>query len=503
MKHLLLFVLTFCIVAKTEAQVIPPPYSHYLNHSCEWSLYESLGDQANEHNHYKYYITGDTVIGTIAYYKLFKKGVDSSWNIITNVLTVDVYDKYASALREDAQQRFFAIPPAQTTENLLFDFSSAGMNNSVSTQANYGCNNPPLTVVSTDQVYLGVNPLTRYKMSGWTTRVIEGVGSEGGLLETGNGCVNLWGGASLICFKKDNDLLIVNNNLSCTLSGSTNTAACHARFCYTTYGNLSLFNTSSASLPGDSIQSALINFGDGTPTVNQTSNFATPVLHSYSAPGIYSVSEAITTGSGCTNSVTTSVNTMQSTNSCLLDCMAHFCYSMLDSAGVFLIATFYNTTSLQSPGDSIISAFWDFGDGSILNQTSPVSNPIVWSFYSPLGYNYSVTLTIHTGHCSSTFVDSVFFGHNNCTTTTINPVNNSRSLHIYPTLIHTTATITYNNSSGTATLLLYDATGRKVKEQRLNNATSTLNRNSLRSGIYFYAVVVKDKLVKKGKLIFD
>ena len=699
MRQLLIFILTCLFFSKSEAQT---PYSHYLNHTCEWSLYGEYGDIGLGHNHYKYYINGDTVIGANAYFKLFKLGVDSNW--FNNTLTVTTYNEYAAALREDYQQRFYAIYALQSTENLLFDFSSAGMFNSVNTEANYYCNNPPLTVVSTDQVFLGVHPLTRYKMSGWSNWVIEGIGSGGGLLETSSECFNIWGGAVLICFKKDSDVVIVNNHYPCTLSGSISTATCHANFCYsmsafsgTGGGLMSLYNTSNTTLAGDSIvsavitfgdgvpnylqtsnfgspvnhvymspgtynvsvfittatgctgtvthpvnatqsvntciphcqakfcysmidslgghlatfyntstispqdtvsqtnwdfgdgsvlsysglsavqshvymspgtyvpsltivtgdncinqysaninvsqpantctptchagfcysisslgngglmtlnntsyttlandsvASAVINFGDGSPLYSQTSNFVFPVNHVYFSPGIYSVSVIITTASGCTSTVTHFVNSTQSLNDCIPKCLSKYCYSMVDSAG-WGAATFYNASTLSQTGDSLVSATWHFGDGTDLYQASNFFAPVHHTYFSTQN-NYTAYLIIQSAGCSSTKSDTIFHNTNTCITTAVNNINTETSCgQIYPTLIHTTATIACNHNALPATLLLYDATGRKVKEQRLINATSTLNRNGLRSGIYFYAIVVKHKVVKKGKLIFD
>ena len=282
---------------------------------------------------------------------------------------------------------------------------------------------------------------------------------------------------------------------------------CHASFCYSLVDSMGVYhatfyNTSTVSLPTDSIVQSVWDYGDGNTYIFSPTG---TVYHVYATQGVYTVTLSIQTAGNCTSTSSATLNMSQPTYSCVGSCNASYCYSVVDSMGLH-VATFYNTSTAGISSDSIVKSFWDFSDGAPLDSIHSVNSP-VHHVYTSVGA-FDVHLSIRTANnCYSTANSNPVLVSNQpintCITTRIQEVNNSTFIEVYPTLIRTTATITYNNSSGTATLLLYDVAGRKVKEQRLNSGRSTLNRNGLRSGIYFYAIVVKDKLVKKGKLIFD
>ena len=50
---------------------------------------------------------------------------------------------------------------------------------------------------------------------------------------------------------------------------------------------------------------------------------------------------------------------------------------------------------------------------------------------------------------------------------------------------------------------LYDAVGKDVKKELISSATTILNRENLSSGIYFWHIEVKGKMLERGKIIFE
>ena len=50
---------------------------------------------------------------------------------------------------------------------------------------------------------------------------------------------------------------------------------------------------------------------------------------------------------------------------------------------------------------------------------------------------------------------------------------------------------------------LFSSDGRKIKEEAIQNTLHTINRDNLTNGIYFYAILYKNKSVQFGKITFN
>ena len=72
-----------------------------------------------------------------------------------------------------------------------------------------------------------------------------------------------------------------------------------------------------------------------------------------------------------------------------------------------------------------------------------------------------------------------------------NPVKNTFQFHI---------TESYNES---ATFKLFDALGRAVKQEIISSATTTLDRDNLSNGIYFWQLENEGKILERGKVVFE
>lgn len=132
--------------------------------------------------------------------------------------------------------------------------------------------------------------------------------------------------------------------------------------------------------------------------------------------------------------------------------------------------------------DESIEYTWDFGDGSAL--VTGTSTP-VHAYMAP-GI-YTVTLTAGNGGCTSTATTQITV---TAEATGISRVNNESKIVVFPNPATTTSNVlvNWNKSISSATLNIFDATGRLVSSQVINNVSSgsviELPVNQLSNGIY-------------------
>lgn len=153
-------------------------YQDYWNYDCR---------------EYSYSITGDTLINSAIYHKIWKQGksllmVDnppSPIPVCTNQL-VSTFSYYAGAIREDLSQRkIYFILPSFSVDSLLYDFTL----NAGDTIKGYFNSYAPIVIESVDSILIGTQYRKRWNIPsdcGWggtTPRIIEGIGSVFGLLE--------------------------------------------------------------------------------------------------------------------------------------------------------------------------------------------------------------------------------------------------------------------------------------------------------------------------------
>ncbi|MFY9310958.1 MAG: PKD domain-containing protein, partial [Bacteroidia bacterium] len=153
--------------------------------------------------------------------------------------------------------------------------------------------------------------------------------------------------------------------------------------------NDSVFFTDSSYVDNSaSVSTYLWVFGDGTPT----SNIKNPA-HFYTSEGTYNVTLLSTTNQNCSNAANKTVHVFDPPTSNFS--VADVC--LTDSA------IFINTSANPSMG-SIASVLWNFGDGSLLNNT--LTNP--HHLYSAVG-TYPVTLITRSSNlaCADTITDSI------------------------------------------------------------------------------------------------
>jgi hypothetical protein len=143
---------------------------------------------------YKYFITGDTLIGSRNYFKLFKSGIlylDSPF---------EVKNKYIGAIRDSAD-RFFFVEDKKAWEKLLYNFA-AKVGESICSE----CGGMEYVVSEIDTLENGRKKFYFDIITvncGSANSMIEGIGWLGGLLE-GNACYSHPGvrGSYLVCYSE-------------------------------------------------------------------------------------------------------------------------------------------------------------------------------------------------------------------------------------------------------------------------------------------------------------
>ncbi len=171
-------------------------------------------------DYYSLIISGDTVIGSQTYHKL---NIDAVAIISSALPCPNTKVDYLGAIREDApNKKVYIIPPADTTEQLLYDFNlQAG-----DTLKGYiGTSALPYadTIDSVDSVLVGGNYRKRWKINctspanSHAVEIIEGIGSTYGLVKESTCNKTDLPDYSLSCFKQNDITLYPSNPNKCNI----------------------------------------------------------------------------------------------------------------------------------------------------------------------------------------------------------------------------------------------------------------------------------------------
>lgn len=170
------FIFVFMILAPCTLRVHGQTY-YFMNDSAEWKVDYSYipGNYECFQCEYKYYLAGDTIISTIHYKKLRRSTLEQGSNFS---------DKYEGAIRQDtiAKKVFFYGWNGFPSEELLYDYS---LDTGDTIQSWIGND---WIIFAVDSVLIGSKFHKRMKygigIGDDTLALIEGVGSENGLLQS-------------------------------------------------------------------------------------------------------------------------------------------------------------------------------------------------------------------------------------------------------------------------------------------------------------------------------
>ncbi len=120
-----------------------------------------------------------------------------------------------------------------------------------------------------------------------------------------------------------------------------------------------------------------------------------------------------------------------------------------------------------------------------------------WIFYSLATQNNTTALLNDTWVVNRDEID-----YSACLTVSINEINNSNSINIYPNPFSTQTTLQTGNLFHNATLTVYNLYGQTVKEiKNISGQTITIFRNNLPSGLYVIRLTENNKVITTNKLI--
>ena len=459
------YILLLVVICGLTIKIVAQPYSNYINYSSVWGMKSGSSDGVNNYvSHFRYYINGDTTIGTYNYFKLNVIGVDSIIPINSGSPSDTSFNYYIGALREDIAKKFYFIPKNQSSENILFDFNLTIGSSLPNNLGNQGCNSPQLVVQSLDSVYLGTTHLKRFQTNNTlVNRLIEGVGSEGGLIEQGSMCLGIEFNSYLLYYTKDADTLTIDPAGQNVVANYSVNAACE--------GTPICFKDSSTSKVGIII-SRYWDFNDG-----ELYCCSSNPCHLFANSGTYLVKLIVTNSNGITDTVINSVTVYAQP-------VANFS-SSLNSNG----ATF---TDLSTSANGTIDTWqWNFPNGNPSTSSQQNSPYITY----PIG-TYSACLKITSAYGCK---DSV------CNTIAITSVNENYVKGISnfsPNPFSEQTTLQTDKILKDATLTVYNSLGQQVKQiEHVLGQTVIFNRNDLPSGLYFIQLIENNQTLTNNKLI--
>jgi len=204
-----LLVLLIPVVNAQQASRFPikPGSVWRINYEYSYSCSNSTFIHENGDEEYKYFIDGDTVVGTRTYFKLYKTGIlflDTPFRI---------EHKYMGALRDSAD-RFFYMAKEEESEKLLYDFK-VDVGDSIYVEGS----DMRFPVDNIGTLENGRKKYELYIMSvncGSANTIIEGIGWLGGILE-GNSCSGHPGvrGSYVVCYSEDDQPIYETDHTRC------------------------------------------------------------------------------------------------------------------------------------------------------------------------------------------------------------------------------------------------------------------------------------------------
>jgi len=208
-------------------------YHTFPAHDAVWGedYYDFVPLTSYEHcGCYQTFITGDTIVGTKTYHKLWVSG--TSYYPYCNISypycdgsNPYTFNNYDGAYREDSlNKKIYYLPPDSTSDTLLYNFN---LNLGDTLPPTYCNASYPYNYISkVDSILIGTK---FHKCFGVTDRffktdsiyayLIEGIGSTWGLISYLHGQGEYPSGSHLNCFSLNGITLYPDTNTVCQLSG--------------------------------------------------------------------------------------------------------------------------------------------------------------------------------------------------------------------------------------------------------------------------------------------
>jgi hypothetical protein len=226
-KLLLLFSLTVALSFSTKAQT--SVYHPFPDSDAVWNISWTHYDQGvvtcTETGKWSYIISGDTLINSILYHKIYIPYC--TWLSGFCVINLPCGAGYAGAIRQDTTQRkVWLMFPDSSNEGVLYDFN---LNASDTVHLPYSNCYQSIYISSIDSVLIGSDYRKRWNINSNPNSdfLIEGIGSSLGLLGnagTGALCSPFDQGdyTTLSCFQQNHKTLFPDTSTACDIISSVN-----------------------------------------------------------------------------------------------------------------------------------------------------------------------------------------------------------------------------------------------------------------------------------------
>ena len=217
MKKLLLLI---AIISALSTKAQTTVYHPFPDSNAIWNfhLYLYCFSNGTADEYYSITFSGDTLISNQTYHKLSTPFVQS----FSTGTCGEINTGYKGAIRQDAaNKKVFYIPPAESTEQLIYDFN---MQVGDTVRGFIETNAFPTDIVqSIDSVLVGNTYRKRWNINScYNIYFIEGIGSTYGLIERSPGCITDQADYSITCFQQDGHTLYPDTTTSCKLITSMN-----------------------------------------------------------------------------------------------------------------------------------------------------------------------------------------------------------------------------------------------------------------------------------------
>jgi hypothetical protein len=161
----------------------------YLKNNPIWQLNSScsIGGFCIQNELFNYYTKNDTLIDSVKYVEIFRKGQGSfTWNAggnnmgcVGNFVNIDAVPKF---FLRSLDKQMYVRYPGDSLEQLLYDFN---LNVGDTLPLTYNNFFKDIYVTAIDSIYTAFGYRKRFTLGGstWATHLIEGIGHSRGLVE--------------------------------------------------------------------------------------------------------------------------------------------------------------------------------------------------------------------------------------------------------------------------------------------------------------------------------
>jgi hypothetical protein len=216
---LVLLVLALCVNAQFKAYQ-PFPVEGAWWSETTWCEALCNGIFTGESRDFDYYISGDTMLNGKAYHKLNVAG-GGEWYACAPTFTAQHYDSLIGCFREDSKRIYYCDFKRKIYDTLLYDFNLKVGDVLPDTYINH--KEQYYRVYAIDSVLIGISYRREYIISHDSinafAKLIEGIGSNGGLLEPIS--MPFESGGRLNCFVQNGKTVYPRLNDSCQLYNSS------------------------------------------------------------------------------------------------------------------------------------------------------------------------------------------------------------------------------------------------------------------------------------------